>query len=153
MILGRSAILLAAGCIIAQSAPAQERKITRQDLPPAVARAVDARSQGATIRGFSEEKEDGRTYYEMELRVNGRTRDVTMDSSGAVIMVEEEVEFASLPAAVQAGLKSAAATGRITLVESIAQGGQVVAYEAHVTTNGKRSEIKVGADGKVITEP
>jgi uncharacterized membrane protein YkoI len=131
----------------------QERKITRQELPAAVARAVTEHSKGGTIIGFSEEKEAGRTFYEMELRINGRTRDVTMDSSGAVVMVEEEVVLSELSAAVQAGLQKAAAAGRITLVESIARGGRVVAYEAHVETGGKESEIKVDPDGNVIAEP
>ncbi|HEV8509621.1 MAG TPA: hypothetical protein VGQ48_04120 [Gemmatimonadales bacterium] len=143
-------ILLILALATVRTAAAQERKVTRRDLPAAVARTVDAQSQGGTIRGFSEEKEDGRTFYEMELRINGRTRDVTMDSSGAVIMVEEEVDLATLPAAVQAALKSAAGAGRITLVESVTKGGQLAFYEAHVNTAGKRTEIKVGPDGKPL---
>lgn len=90
---------------------------------------------------------------EMELRQNGRTRDVTMDSSGAVMMVEQEVALGTLPAAVQAGLKDAVGAGRIALVESITKGGKLVAYEAHVRTNGKESEINVGPDGTIIPEP
>lgn len=148
-VLRSSAIMLAA-LIATGTAAAQERKITRRELPPAVERAVAAQSQGATICGFSEEKEDGRTYYEMELRVNGRTRDVTMDSSGAVVMVEEEVELSSLSAVVQAGLKAAAGAGTITLIESVTREGRLVFYEGHVVTDGKESEIKVGPDGKLL---
>lgn len=143
-------VLLTIAAVVAAPLAAQERKITRRELPPAVERTVVTQSQGATIRGFSEEKEDGRTFYEMELRVNGRTRDVTMDSSGAVIMIEEEVELASLPAAVQTALKGAAGAGRITLVESVTKGGKIVFYEAHVTTDGNETEIKVGPDGKLL---
>lgn len=150
MTLLRSSAITLATLIATGTASAQERKITRRELPPGVARAVPAQSQGATIVGFSEEKEDGRTFYEMELRVNGRTRDVTMDSSGAVVMVEEEVELSALPAEVQATFKAAAGTGKITLVESITKDGRLVAYEAHVVTNGKASEIKVGPDGKLL---
>lgn len=35
----------------------QEKKIQRSDLPPAVEKAVAEQSKGATIRGFSQEKE------------------------------------------------------------------------------------------------
>lgn len=143
-------ITIAFALAAASSVAAQERKISRRELPPAVQRTVVTESRGAMVRGFSEEKEEGRTYYEMELRLNGRTRDVTMDSSGAVIMVEQEVALGTLPAAVQAGLKSAAGAGRIALVESITKGGKLVAYEGHVNTNGKWSEVKVGPDGKPL---
>ena len=90
---------------------AQERTIQRADLPPAVARTVATVSQGATVRGFSREVENGQTLYEVELRVNGHGKDVTMDSTGAVIEVEEEVALASLPAAVQAGIRAGAGAG------------------------------------------
>ena len=51
------------------SAVGQEKKIKRSDLPPAVERTVAAQSQGATIRGFSQEEEKGQIYYEAELLV------------------------------------------------------------------------------------
>jgi hypothetical protein len=47
--------------LLAGSASAQEKKIKRSDLPPAVEKTVAAQSQGATIRGFSTEKEKGQT--------------------------------------------------------------------------------------------
>ena len=50
---------------------AQEKKIKRSDLPPAVEKVVAEQSQSATIRGFSEERENGQTLYEAELIVNG----------------------------------------------------------------------------------
>jgi len=39
----------------------------------------------------------------------------------------------------------------VTGVESVTKGGRIVAYEARVSTNGKRSEISVDPDGKRIT--
>ncbi len=116
-------------------------------MPAAVARTVAAQSRGATIRGFSKERENGQTFYEVELRVNGHSRDVLMDTTGAVVEVEERVDIATLPVAVHAGLTAAAGSGTLRSVESITKGGQIVAYEGHVSTNGKWSEVKVGPDG------
>ena len=31
--------------------------------------------------------------------------------------------------------------------------GKLVAYEAHVNTNGKKSEVQVGPDGKALAHP
>ena len=52
----------------------QEKKIKRSDLPAAVEKTVTAEGQGATIRGFSKERENGQTFYEAELIVNGHTK-------------------------------------------------------------------------------
>jgi len=127
-----------------------EKKIKRSDLPPAVEKTVAAESQGATLRGLSEEKENGQTYYEAELTVAGHSRDVLIDTNGNIVEVEEQVAFEKLPAEVQAGLQTKAGTGRITRVESITKHGKLVAYEAKVVTAGKRSEVQVGPDGKPL---
>ncbi len=134
-------------------AAAQEQPLKQAELPAAVARAVASLSQGATIRGYSRERENGQWLYEVELRVNGHGKDVTIDSTGAVVEVEEEVALATLPEAVQAGLRAGAGAGTIRLVESVSKGGQIVMYEAHVVNGAKRSEVKVGADGKPPAAP
>ena len=54
-----STILLVAGLLFAVSAAAQEKKIKRSDLPPAVEKTVAAQSAGATVKGFSKESEKG----------------------------------------------------------------------------------------------
>ena len=111
---------------------------------------VAAESAGATIRGFSEEKEKGNTYYEVELVANGRGRDVLMDKTGAIVEVEAEVAMDGLPAAVKDGLKAKAGKGKIDKVESITKHEKLVAYEAVVVTDRKKSEIQVGPDGKSL---
>jgi hypothetical protein len=146
------ALALIAAAFYAISLPAQEqeKKINRSDLPPAVEKTVAAQTQGATIRGFNEEKENGQTYYEAELTVNGHSKDILIDPTGAIAEVEEQVDLASLPPAVQSGLKAKAGAGKLGKVESITKHDKLVAYEAKVTTNGKPSEIQVGPDGKPL---
>ena len=86
---------------LAVSSAGQEKVIQRSDLPAVVEKAVAAQSQGATIRGFAQVKEHGNLYYEVELMVNGHTKDVQMDPNGAITEVEEQVTIDSLPAAFQ----------------------------------------------------
>jgi uncharacterized membrane protein YkoI len=128
---------------------ASEKAITMKDLPAAVQRTVQEQSQGATIRGVSKEVEGGKTVYEVEMKVNGHGKDVSMDASGAVIEVEEEVALESIPGAAQAAIKKAAGSGQITKVEKVS-GGKETAYEAGLRKNGKRSEVKVSADGRLL---
>jgi hypothetical protein len=129
---------------------AQEKKIARADLPPAVEKTVAAQSQGATIKGFSQEKEKGQTYYEAEMTVSGHSKDVLIDVNGAVVEVEEQVAFDSLPPAVKEGLQVKAGAGKILKVESLTKHDKLVAYEAKVETGGKKTEVQVGPDGKPL---
>lgn len=129
-----------------------ERSVKMKDLPAAVQQTVREQSRGTKIRGLSVETENGVTNYEVELKVGGRTRDVLIDPSGAVVAVEEQVTLASLPAAVRTAIEQNASGGRVVLVESISKGGVVEAYEAHVRRGRKTVEIKVGPDGQLIPE-
>src|SRR5437660_9675566 len=142
--------LLAGGLLLAGAASAQEKKIKRSDLPPAVEKTVAAESAGATIRGFSTEMEKGQTFYEAEMTVNGHSKAVTIAADGTVVEVEEQVALNSLPADVKTGLQAKAGKGKILKVESLTKKDKLVAYEAQVETNGKKSEVQVGPDGKPL---
>ena len=131
-------------------AVAQEKKIMRADLPPAVEKTVEAQSKGATIRSFSKETEDGQVRYEVALTVDGHSKDVAMDTDGAIVEVEEQVAIDSLPAQVRDGLRAKAGKGELLKVESITKHDKLVAYEAQVTTGGKRSEVQVNPEGKPL---
>ena len=144
----RTRLVFGSVVLIATVSLGQEKKIQRSDLPPAVEDTVVAQSRGAVIRGFSLENENGQTYYEAEMTVNGRGRDVLIDKSGAIVEVEEHVPFDSLPASVREGLQAKAGKGKIVKVESITKHDQLVAYEAKVLTGTKKSEVQVGPDGK-----
>jgi hypothetical protein len=148
-ILGLAALLLSGSMANAQA----ETKVRRNQLPAAVEKTVAAESQGATIKGFAREVENGKTYYEAEMTINGHTKDILMDTSGNIVEVEEQVELATLPTAVQDALKQAAGRGTIEMVESLIKNGTLVAYEGHVKRGRKRSEIQVGPNGEKLKKP
>lgn len=134
-------------------AQAQEKKITRKQLPPAVEKTVAQESQGATIKGFATEIENGRRLYEAELTVDGHNKDILMDKDGNILEIEEGVQLDSLPATVREALTKAAGSGTIEMVESLTKGGRLVAYEGHVKTGKKRSEVQVGPNGETLKRP
>src|SRR6266851_1300813 len=135
------------------AAQAQERKIKRSQLPPAVEKTVAEQSQGATIKGFSTEIEKGKRVYEVEMTANGHGKDILIDSRGNVIEIEEEVPMDSLSQPVKDGLTKAAGTGTISKIESLTKNGALVAYEAVVTRGAKHSEIQVGPNGEKLVRP
>jgi hypothetical protein len=129
---------------------AQDKQLTRSDLPAPVQKTADEQSKGAKVTGYKKETEAGKTAYEVEMTIHGHSKDVTIDGSGSLIEVEEQVSFESLPAVVREGLKKKAGRGKIVKVESITKHGAIVAYEAKVLTVGKKSEVQVGPDGKPL---
>jgi uncharacterized membrane protein YkoI len=142
--------IAASGLLLAGTASAQEKKIKRSDLPPAVEKTVAAQSEGATIKGFSTEKEKGQTLYEVEMTVNGHSKDILIAADGSIVEVEEQVALDSLSPEVKAGLQAKAGKGKLVKVESLTKKDKLVAYEAQVDTNGKKSEVQVGPDGKAL---
>ena len=128
-------------------AAAQERKLTFEQLPPAVQKTAKAESDGATVRGYSSEVENGRTEYEAQLTIDGHKRDVSMDASGKVLEREDEVKFDSLPQAVRDGLRKQAVAGKIERVEKVTSDKRTI-YEAMVRDRGKTHEIAVTAAGE-----
>lgn len=132
------------------TAHAAEKKLSRSQLPEAVRKTADQQSAGATVRDYTSDTEGGRLEYEVEMTVNGHSKDVAIAPDGRLLEVEEQVQFDALPAGVQAGLKAKARRGTIEKVESITKRGRIVAYEAQVMTAGKHSEIQVGPAGKSL---
>src|SRR5437867_6190605 len=113
-----------------------EQKVKMSDLPKAVQKTVQEQSKGATVRGLSKEVEDGKTYYEVEMTVDGHGKDVTIDGAGTVVEVEEEVALSSLPPAVKSALEKKAGAGKIVKIESVTKGSAIVAYEAKIEEGG-----------------
>jgi hypothetical protein len=135
-------------CVAGAIAYGAEKKIGKSELPAAVQKAADSAAQGATVRGYSTEVENGQPEYEMELTVNGHSRDVTFAADGNVIEIEEQVELQSLAPTVRSALQQRAGNGKITKVESLTKHGAIVAYEAKVARDGKQFEVQVGPDGQ-----
>jgi uncharacterized membrane protein YkoI len=134
--------LLAAASLLAAS----EVKIKLTDLPSVVRKAAEEQLKNATLVGVNKEVENGKTLYEIETKVNGRSRDVSFDSSGNLVENEEEVEVAAIPAAARDALNKLAAGAKMGKVEKVTAGTSV-SYETTVLKNGKRTEVAVNADG------
>jgi uncharacterized membrane protein YkoI len=126
---------------------AAEKKVKLESLPAALQAAIQAQTKGATIGGITTETEKGKTTYEVETTLNGRSRDLVFDRAGAILTSEDEVELDSIPAAAKAAIQKKATGGKITKVEKLTA-GSTVSYEATITTkSGRKTEYGVNADG------
>jgi uncharacterized membrane protein YkoI len=132
-------------------AKAREKRVNSSDLPPAVQKTAQRESQGATVRGYSKDVESGKIEDEVEMMVAGKSRDVSIDSSGKVIEVEQEVALDGIPSAAMAAIRRQAEGASIRKVEEVRSSAET-AYEAQILSNGKHREIRVHADGSEAPE-
>src|SRR5947207_3314257 len=109
---------------------AADQRVKMADLPPIVQKTVEEQSKGAVVRSLSKEVENGKTYYEAELKVNGHNKDVLIDPSGMVVEIEDQVALDSIPPVARAALDKHAGKGKVLSVESVTKDHSVVAYEA-----------------------
>jgi hypothetical protein len=132
---------------LSSNAGAQDKKITKKDLPPAVLAAFEKAYPKAEIKGVSEEKgENGKMEYEIE-SIEGKTgRDVAYLADGKVIEIEETCV---LPDAVRKALDQKYPKGKVEKAEKITR-GSTVEYEAVVEVGEKKSEVVLDPAGKVI---
>ena len=138
--IGISVILAAGGAMAAE-------KLKLEDLPGPVQQTVKEQTKNATLAGLAKEKEDGKTVYEVETKVNGKSRDLMVATDGKIISVEEETPIESIPAPAREAILKKAAGNKIKMVETVTKGSQV-SYEAAVMgKNGKTKEFGVNADG------
>lgn len=139
-------IVVPAGSGMAQDS---ERKLSMTDLPPAVQRAVEEQSKGATVVGLSQEVEEGVTRYEARIRADDRSKDVLFEADGEVAAVEEKTALAEIPAPAREAITRAAGKGTVVVVETITEHG-TRSYEAQVRNGQTVEEIMVDASGKPV---
>ena len=89
-----STILVAAGAIASALA---DSPVKFRDLPRPVQKAIEKQANGSPIGGISKEIRRGKTIYEAEFEVNGHNGALSVDDTGAVVEVENQLEMDDLP--------------------------------------------------------
>jgi uncharacterized protein YpmB len=129
-------------------AVAAAKSLQVKDLPAAVQKTVQDTLKGAEIKNISKEVEKGVTQYEVETMRNGKRRDFNVDAKGKLVVVEEEVDMASIPPAAKAAIEKKMAGGKLKMVETVDKGDGVTLYEVSYTSKaGKNGAVLVKADG------
>jgi len=139
--------MLCAIGIAAFAVLAAEKKTKLEDLPAAVQAAVREQTKNATLVGLSTEKENGKTMYEVETKVNGKSRDLLLNQAGSIVETEDEIDMDTVPAPAKSAIQKRATGGTVAKIEKVTA-GSTVSYEATIrTTAGKTVDYAVNADG------
>lgn len=147
-----TAIIAALTLLVAGAGRAQEEKVGLEKLPKAVRDAVKAKFPGATLVEASQEKDDGKTVYEVTLKYRDHNHDVTYQADGVLVSVEKEITAKDLPPAVADTLAAKYPKASYKRVEEITK-GTAVSYEVLLTTaQGRTVEVVVDPRGSVLNE-
>ena len=142
-------LLLLAGLPVSSRLPAQEKKISKKDVPPPVLTAFEKAYPHAKIRGTSTEVENGKTYFEIESMDGTRSRDILYNADGTVAEIEEVVAVGTLPEAVRTAVGKEFPKAKIAKAERTTKGTDI-SYEVHVSLGSKRGSVVVDPSGKVL---
>jgi hypothetical protein len=144
-----AALLVLAAAVAASPFTAQEKKISKKDVPPAVLAAFEKAYPHAKIRGTSTEVENGKTYFEIESVDGIQARDILYLADGTLTEIEEVVSPGTLPAPVKTAVVKEFARAKIAKAEKTTKGTEV-SYEVHVSLGSKTGSIVVDPSGKVL---
>lgn len=142
------------------TATGKQKKGKSPVLPKAAAAAIKKAFPKATIDEIELEKE-GVVLYEVELEQGGKELEVTVSPDGQIVEVERKVSKADLPDAVAKTLARLAGDAKIKEIEKEEIHAVVklvklrkpkTVYEAEFVKDGKEIEVKIAADGTLLSE-
>lgn len=153
IILAVAALLIAAA--IAGQAAAQEKKEEKDQIlkmsrvPQKVQETIKTYATASEIKKITLGDADGTPAYEFEIEKAGRKSEVSITRDGKLLSTEEDMPLSEVPEAARKVINTQAAGGKVVSTEKAFENGKT-SYEAVVEKGGKRSEVSVTADGKIV---
>ncbi|MGZ5585539.1 MAG: PepSY-like domain-containing protein [Methylobacter sp.] len=146
-------IIATLGALLAVGGPANsaEKELSKHQVPKAVIDAFEKDYPNAKASEFEKETFDGKTAYEVEYKENGKEYALLYGDDGTLLQKEEEIDGKSLPDPVVQAVKKAHPKAEIKEAEKLMKpDGTVVGYEVEIKTEGKKSELELDTDGKIL---
>lgn len=146
--IGTLALAFAAG------AGLKDEKIPLADVPQAARDAINKRFPGAEIRDQVEkETKKASVFYEFELLKDDKKIEAEVGEDGKFREIETKLNADDLPKAVADAIAERFPDAQIRKAEEeIKFRGEVETktYEVDIVTDGKKIEVKLDADGKIL---
>jgi hypothetical protein len=143
-----AAMSLAASVASAQGKAAAPAK-PQPKLPAVVETTFKTTYPNAIVKNVIHETEDGQEQYEIESTNSGRGLDVSYKPDGTLLVVEEQVAQADVPAAVTAAIVKRYPKAKLTSFERATEKAKV-SYEIAVTGAPVKT-VQLAADGTWIS--
>ena len=136
---------------------AEETEIAVADVPAPVMEAANARFKGGKFTAAAKEMGDDGLVYEVTIEHGGEHIDATFTPDGEMRMMEKVIAVEDLPKALVKALEDNYPKATYTIVEQIFtvenKQEKLDSYEVLlVTADGKKLEVMLTAEGKVLKE-
>ena len=146
------AVALVMSSVVGRAHALDEEKIPLDKVPAPVMKTVKKEFASAEIKAASKDVEDGKTTYEVELKLDGRSVDVSLKEDGTLLAVEKEIGVKDLPKKVASAVTAKYPKAVMKKTEEITS-GKVVTYEVVLATAGaKAREVVLDPEGKILKE-
>jgi uncharacterized membrane protein YkoI len=147
-----AAFALVAGLAVhAFAAEEKEEAITLDKVPKPVKEALAKYATDAEVKKVEKGDEDGKTVYEFDIEQGTRKYELSLSRKGKFMGTEEDMDLSAMPEAARKALTDQATGGKLSGGEKAVDKNNKVTYEADIEKNGKKTEVAVDADGKVIS--
>ena len=137
--------------IVFGQANADEKEVSKQQVPKTVLEAFEKAYPNAKEIEFEKEIIDGKAVYEVEFKENDREYEVLYDSDGVIVQIEETLDAKALPESIVQAISKAYPKATIEDAEKVMKpDGTVIAYEVEIKSEGKKLELELDANGKIL---
>ena len=140
-------VVILAMCVVS-AANAQDKKITKKDVPAAVLKAFETAYPKAKVNNFATEVEKGVKFYELETSEGKIKRDLLYKADGTLAELEEILTPAMVPDDIAKAVKTDFPKGKIVSGEKTTQGTSVT-YDIVVVNGKEKINVNLNADGKI----
>ncbi|MDP4114590.1 MAG: PepSY-like domain-containing protein [Bacteroidota bacterium] len=142
------AIVILFSCSSVMLNAQETKKGKKKNIPQVVLDSFNKSYPKAIIRGTDIEKEDGKTFYEIESLDGKVKRDLLFLPDGKIAEIEETISPNDLPAVIKNSITSAMPKAKILKAEMITK-NDVISYELIVKDGKFKKEIALDKAGKI----
>ena len=125
------------------------KEVKFEDIPSPAQAVIQSHTSGSIIEKITCEKEEGKHFYKVEYKKDGREFELQVDDDGKVLETEEILAMEDLPSAVLETVKAESAGGEIKELALETEDGKTF-YEVEFEKDGKEHEVKIAEDGSVL---
>jgi len=129
----------------------KKEAVTMDQVPAPVKDAITKEAGGNQVKSIVLVTKGDQKRYEAEFTADGKEIEINVDADGKLTEKEVVVAMDQVPAPVKDAITKEAGANKVDQVEEVTAGDQKC-YEAEWMVNGKAVEIRVGADGKLMSK-
>lgn len=129
----------------------KEETVSMDKVPQAVKDTLKQYASESDVKTVEKGDQDGTKVFEFDITHGKRSFEVAITPDGKFMGTEEDIQLTDMPEAAQSALKAQAGGGKLSGFEKAVDKDNKTTYEADIEKGGKKSEVAVDADGKVVS--